>query len=494
MRHKKYQGWLLCLASLGLISFAHAVSPLREVAANNSHMMNHMSNRSSQNESEASTDEALQSVNPLQLPPLLESDSETPEEISYTIISQTGETNFKEGQATETMGYNGSYLGPIMKFRKGQRVTINLDNQLAEETTYHWHGLIVPADVDGGPHHPLASKSQTSISFDVNQEAATLWFHAHPHGKTARQVYNGLAGMIYIEDENSDSLDLPKEYGINDFPVILQERYFDENNQFNYDEVMNLDGTKGDTPLVNGTIQPYIEVNAEWIRLRLVNGSNGKNYELALSDGAEFYQIASDGGFLDAPVAMESLTISPGERAEILVDAQAYAQGEEIFLMDKKKAMLGIRVSGEAAAEVKALPESLNQLPATGQVANPDVRTISMEGIGHMVTLNGRKFDMDYIDFSVKQGSTEIWEVTNNVDMMPGMIHPFHVHGVQFRVLDRDGNPPPANEEGWKDTILVKPGETVRIEISFPVPGLFMLHCHILEHEESGMMGQFMVE
>lgn len=265
--------------------------------------------------------ESTQPASELRLPTLLKSDYETAEEVSYTVIAQEGQTDFREGPLTETYGYNGSYLGPVLQIRKGQQVHINIQNELEEDTTFHWHGLKIPSDVDGGPHHAIEPNGNAEIDFTVEQEAATLWFHSHALGKSAEQVYNGLAGLIFVEDDNSDSLNLPKEYGVNDFPLILQERFFDEENQFSYDAVYNLDGTTGDTSLVNGTIRPYIEVKKEWLRLRVVNGSNARNYALRLSDGTSFYQIATDGGFLEKPVAREELLLSPGERAEILIDA-----------------------------------------------------------------------------------------------------------------------------------------------------------------------------
>lgn len=430
----------------------------------------------------------------LRLPPLLESDYETDEEVSYTLVADEGQTSFREGPPTETYGYNGSYLGPVLQIREGQQVHINLQNELEEETTFHWHGLKVASDVDGGPHHPIESNGSAEIDFTVDQEAATLWFHSHAHRKSGEQVYNGLAGLIFVEDENSDALNLPKEYGVNDFPLILQERFFDEENQFRYNEVYDFDGTTGDTPLINGTIRPYIEVGQEWIRLRVVNGSNGRNYDLSLSDGSSFYQIASDGGFLEAPVERANLFLSPGERAEIVVNMSEYQLGEQVFLVDGSTEILEFRLTKEREGNPELLPNILNDLPSVETEALTD-RQIEMSGRGHMVTMNGRQFDMDRIDFTVNQGEKEIWEVTTIPGMMMGdMPHPFHVHGVQFRIISRDGVPPEAYEEGWKDTILVSPGETVKIEIEFQKQGVFMIHCHILEHEDNGMMGQILVE
>lgn len=430
----------------------------------------------------------------LKLPQFLESDQETSTDIFYTIKTQSGTTAFKDGSLTETYGYNGSYLGPIIRIRKGQNVHLTTINKLKENTSFHWHGLKIPSNVDGGPHSPIKPNGTATVDFAVMQEAATLWFHPHPEGRTGEQVYNGLAGLIYVEDENSDSLDLPKDYGINDFPIIVQDRFFDEDNQFNYQDIQNMDGTQGDTLLVNGTINPYIEVKNEQIRLRLVNGSNARNYQFNLSSKEKFYQIASDGGFLNEPVQMDTLQLVPGERAEIVVDLSDYKNGTIVQLMDGNAEVLSIKVVEEINSEVGSLPKTLNAISNDfDKVSVPD-KKITFSGMGNMVAINGKQFDMDRMDLQAKIGTTEIWEINNLNDMMGGMIHPFHLHGVQFKVLDRNGKIPPANEQGWKDTIALYPGEKVQIEVEFSKKGIFMYHCHILEHEDNGMMGQIIVE
>ena len=179
-------------------------------------------------------DESGQPMTALQLPELLEPDSESASEITYTVTAQAGETAFLEGKTTQTLGYNGSYLGPVLVVREGQEVHIKTENQLAEATSFHWHGVKLPSDMDGGPHHPVGPNETMQVDFTVNQEAATLWFHPHALGTTAEQVYAGLAGLIFVEDDNSDQLDLPKDYGVNDFPLIIQDRTFDADNQFDY--------------------------------------------------------------------------------------------------------------------------------------------------------------------------------------------------------------------------------------------------------------------
>lgn len=437
--------------------------------------------------------DAATAMTKLKLPEMLAADSETATEITYTVTAQVGETAFKAGGKTRTIGYNGSYLGPVLMVREGQTVHINIGNQLSEATSFHWHGLKVPSDVDGGPHSAVAPNGTAQVDFTVKQEAATLWFHPHALGTTARQIYYGLAGLIYIEDEHSDSLDLPKDYGVNDFPLVLQDRTFDADNQFDYAHTYSADGTFGDTLLVNGTINPYIEVKNEKIRLRLVNGSNARNYRFSLNDQATFYQIASDGGFLESPVAMAALALSPGERAEIVVDMSLHQKGDTLKLMDGSATVLALKVTEEITGQT-SLPEQLNTIPKAEDAAQLEVKRFTLSGMGFMVAINGKQFDMDRIDVEQDLNKKVIWEVYNAPDMMGGMLHPFHVHGVQFKVLSRNGAAPPLNEQGWKDTIAINPGETVRLEIEFPEKGVFMYHCHILEHEDIGMMGQVSVE
>ena len=437
-------------------------------------------------------DESGQEMTALRLPELAEPDSESASEITYTVTAQAGETAFLEGEATQTLGYNGSYLGPVLVVREGQEVHIKTENQLSEATSFHWHGLKLPSDMDGGPHHPVGANEKMQVDFTVNQEAATLWFHPHALGTTAEQVYAGLAGLIFVEDDNSDQLDLPKDYGVNDFPLIIQDRSFDADNQFDYAGAYDPDGTYGDTLLVNGTINPFVEVKNEQIRLRLVNGSNARNYTFGLENGAEFHQIASDGGFLEQPVALTSVTLTPGERAEIIVDLSGYAEGDTVKLMDGNATVLSLNVTEEADAQT-ALPQTLNEIPelVTDGAA---VQRFTLSGMSFMVNINGSQFDMDRIDVEQHLNETVIWEVRNAQDMMGSMIHPFHIHGVQFQVLSRDGAEQPQNEQGWKDTIAVYPGETVRLAVTFSEKGVFMYHCHILEHEDNGMMGQVSVQ
>lgn len=434
--------------------------------------------------------------NELNIPPMLEPDHRDDNQVEYTVRAQKGKTEIFDGTETATYGYNGSFLGPTLRFEKGDQVKIRTINELDEATTFHWHGLEVSADADGGPHDVIKPEEEKVIEFEVTQEASTLWFHPHPEGKTAEQVYNGLAGLFYIEDDNSKTLELPNEYGKNDIPLIFQDRIFNDKKQLNFRADMNEDGTIGDTLLINGTLNPRLTVNKEKVRLRLLNGSNARNYTFKLNTGDSFDQIATDGGFLNEPVTLKEVTLTPAERAEIIVDFSQLNTDEDIALINEDgSVLLPFEVSDQKNGVASSIPGDMNNFSITEEEMNlPVTKKIELFGMMDQVTLNGKKFDPERIDFKQEQGVTEVWEIYNKPDEMGGMIHPFHIHGTQFKILSRDGKEPPENERGWKDTISIQPDERVKIAIQFKYKGVYMLHCHILEHEDNGMMGQIMVE
>ncbi len=430
--------------------------------------------------------------NELKIPSMLERDDE---EGVYIVRAQKGKTEIFDGIETTTYGYNGAFLGPMLRLEKGETVKIKTINELDEDTTFHWHGLEVPADADGGPHDVIKPGEEKIIEFKVVQEAATLWFHPHPKGKTAEQVYNGLAGLLYIEDDNSTSLGLPTDYGKNDIPLIFQDKIFDDKKQLNFSSAKNEDGTIGDTLLINGTLNPKLTVNKEKIRLRLLNGSNARNFTFKLNTGNFFIQIATDGGYLNEPVNLKEVTLTPSERAEIVIDfSQLNTENDLALINEDGSVLLPFEVSEQSGA-ISRIPGEMNDFSLTEKEKGlPVTKKIELFGMMDMVAINGKKFDPERIDFTQQQGVTEVWEIYNKPDMMGGMIHPFHIHGTQFKIISRDGEEPPENERGWKDTISIKPDERVKIAIQFKHKGVYMFHCHILEHEDNGMMGQILVE
>ncbi|MBV1709134.1 MAG: multicopper oxidase domain-containing protein [Erysipelothrix sp.] len=428
----------------------------------------------------------------LPIPVLLVDENEDENIADYNIVAQQGQTSFFNNVLTPTLGYNGSFLGPVIRVRRGELVNMHVQNDLSDDTSVHWHGLEVSGASDGGPHQVISPGTVWQPSFVVDQPAATLWFHPHVIGSTAIQVYEGLAGLMIVEDEHSDRLNIPKDYGVNDIPLIIQDRSFNRDGSFDYSSNM-MDGVLGDTILVNGAITPTLKVDQINMRFRLVNGANARNFDFELSNRGEFYQIASDGGFLEKPVKSKRLFLSPGERAEIIVDFSAYNEGDVIFLKSGNIRIMTF-VVGKESVDTTEIPETLVKVADLDVSKVTGIKTIELDGMGHMVSLNGRQFDIHRIDDNVALDAIEIWEITTLRTMMGGMGHPFHIHGTQFQVLSRNGREPDENERGFKDTVFVGSGETVRIIVQFKHKGIYMYHCHILEHEEAGMMGQLEVE
>ena len=459
-------------------------------------------------------------LQPLRVPPLLDA-REQGQSISLTV--QSGSTEFFAGRASQTLGYNGQYLGPTIRMHRGDDVQMAVTNALGEDTTVHWHGMLVPAQVDGGPHQLISPGDTWRPVLAVRQPAATLFYHPHVHGKTGEQVYRGLAGVLLIADDAERALGLPSEYGVDDLPLVLQDRQFENGRMVLPTGMMtSMQGRRGDTLLVNGTPNAVARVPSRMVRLRFVNGSNARIYDLSFDDGRAFQWIATEGGLLAAPVPLRSLELAPGQRAEILVD---FSDGRKATLLtepDTNASMMGgmggigrLRgtvadaLSGGKASVLAFDPEKGNARPAGSPVPS---RLSSVErvdasravkhrrfrlnmgmGGGGMgggmggLSINGQAFNLSRIDERVRLGDVEIWEVSGET-----MAHPFHIHGVHFEVLRRGGATPSVREQGLRDTVLVK--DSVELLVRFTQPAVkapFMYHCHILEHEDGGMMGQF---
>ena len=450
---------------------------------------------------------AAVSPRPLPIPPLLENLDKSGQISRYRLSVQQGQSQFFPGIKTPTYGYNGSYLGPTIRVRNGQKFYADINNQLPETTTLHWHGLHVPAQWDGGPRQPIVPGATWSPQFTINQEAATLWYHPHAMGLTGEQVYQGLAGLFIIDDEFSESLKVPKTYGIDDIPVVLQDRRFNADGQFLYAQSMHdvVMGVTGNYLLVNGAIAPEFSATTGLVRLRLLNGSNSSIYRIHFSTTSTFQVIASDGGFLDKPVPLTSIVLSAGERAEILLDLDSVATTGTTLLVDqlgpgRRFEAMRISTRNAISRENASPPASLKTVERIPESEAVKTRTFVMDtmGMGMMggnrLSINGKKMDLRRIDETVQHNTTEIWEISNRSSMMMSMPHSMHLHDVQFNILDRNGRPPAEHERGRKDTVLIPPGESVRIIIRFgDYRGIYMYHCHLLEHEDDGMMGQFEV-
>ncbi|GAA3965581.1 multicopper oxidase domain-containing protein [Gordonia caeni] len=417
----------------------------------------------------------------------------------FDLTMQEGRSDLGRGPDTPTWGINGAHLAPTLRAARGERVRVRVTNRLGEASTLHWHGMHVPARMDGGPHQMIDPGDTWTPDWRIDQPAASLWYHPHPHGQTARHVYRGLAGMFLIDDDAESALDLPRDYGIDDLPMIVQDRKFHGDGTLDAStSLFQSEGIIGDTVLVNGTPGPYVDVTTRTVRLRLLNGSNTRPYHFEFDDHREFAVIGTDGGLLPAPVSVRSLPLSPGERAEVVV---AFRPGERVRLQSTPTPG-GSRFAGGddhlEIAEFRAahhlggvatVPDRLVAVPPIPEAAATVTRSFALGG----TSINGKAMDMARIDEVITAGATEIWTVANSGDG----VHNFHIHDVRFQVLDIDGGAPPPHLRGWKDTVWVPRDSTLRLIMRFghhtdtEVP--YMFHCHLLRHEDEGMMGQFLV-
>lgn len=445
---------------------------------------------------------------------------------------RSGEWSFKPGVKTPTLGFNQDYLGPTIRTRQNSKLNLHYQNSLTEGVAVHGHGLHVPGNVDGGPQLEMAPGDHWQPALSIVQPAATCWYHSHTHGKTGHQVYRGLAGMIIIDDEISDSMALPRRYGIDDLPVIIQDRTFDAQGRLVYSlHDAGEDGWLGETVVINGAIAPVANVPAGKVRLRLLNGANARFYIVAFADHRSFYKIASDGGLLTAPVPLTAMEMSPGERCEIIVDLSDGNFAELLTLFedefdDAEEGIVGslrdlpgrsakplpqpsltLNVDHALSAHTAPLPEKLATItrPKESEITRTRDFMLAMEDAdggkrhgthaGHAamdMTINGVAMDMNVINERVKRGDWERWRIRSNQGA-----HPFHVHGCSFLIEQMEGAAAPPDQRGWKDTVVLDDDDWSEIVVRFDHPATtqypYMYHCHILEHEDRGMMGQFTV-
>ena len=442
--------------------------------------------------------------NELTIPPLLEAQEKDGRKI-FDLTLQQGRVELLPDKPAETWGVNGAYLGPTLRAARGDQVGLRVHNELPEMTTIHWHGMHLPAEADGGPHQTIEPGATWTPSWEIDQPAATLWYHPHPHGDTADHVYRGVAGLFIVDDPEASGLALPGDYGVDDIPLIIQDKRLDDEGELDFSQgLISPTGRLGSTILVNGTHSPYVGIGDERVRFRLLNGSNARVYNLGFADEREFDLIATEGGLLETPQRIDRIQLSPGERAEIVA---AFEPGERIVLRSFQPE-LGTnfwerRFAGgddsfdlaeiRAAASLAPSPEVPDSL-ATGERYDPEdvERTRAFELSGQS-RINGRQMDTRRIDEVVRPGATEIWKVGNAA----GTPHNFHVHGVSFAVLDYAGEEPPLHLKGLKDTVYVPPDRTVTLLVRFPdyadPDSPYMFHCHMLQHEDRGMMGQFVL-
>ena len=470
------------------------------------------------------------------------------------------EASVVKGDSNSLIALPDNYLGPIIKARTGQKIRVNLINDLpsGEAHIVHWHGLHLPEDMDGHPRYAVAQGQRYVYEFEVKNRAGTYWFHPHTHERTAEQVMMGLAGLFIVSDAEDDALGLPS--GEFDLPIIIQDRTFDSKNQFVYlaragagmggmsgmsgMNMQSMMGFLGEHILINGQLNVVLNAAARPYRLRLLNGSNSRIYKLGWSDGTPLTVLATDGGLLEKPVSRNFVMLAPGERIELWADFSRRKVGDELTLQSLAfegvesmgaggTGMGGMMSQGRSAPALGApltlmtvhiarQAETTSTLPAQLSKLNPllledainanNPRQFRLQMRGMNWLINGRGFEMDAVadDEQVKLGTTELWEFINELnpgEMMEqmGMAHPFHIHGVQFNVLERQVLPALKAgwdsvrdgfvDEGWKDTFLIMPGERVKVLMRFSdYTGKFVFHCHNLEHEDMGMMRNYEVQ
>lgn len=451
---------------------------------------------------------------------------------AFSLAAVAGETEFAAGVPSPTLGFNQPYLGPLVKVMTGTTVAASVENRTGRPVSVHWHGLLVPGDVDGGPHQPIAPGAVWRPALPIAQGPATLWFHTHIHGETGAQVYAGLAGVLLVTDGRDGERGLPAATGVDDLVLVLQDKRLDGDGRLVYapGSAERMHGFLGNTAFVNGVPRPTASVPAGVVRLRLLNAANARNFDLSFDDDRSFLLVATEQGAIAAPPTLDRLRLTPGERAEILVDFGEHGAARLVSLphAETRGTMSGggmmhdmlpvpevftapipladFAVDGDLPIAVRTLPASLDGAAAppppavTRQFVLNDMGAMmgggmamgdGMAGDGGLVfAINGQPFDMGRLDLAVGADTTERWIVSGQM-----MGHPFHVHGARFLVESENGGPPRPENRGLKDTVFVE-GEAallVRFDHKAAAAAPFMFHCHILEHEDAGMMGQFAV-
>jgi bilirubin oxidase len=446
---------------------------------------------------------------PLRALPRLANRSSTAGVFEGTLVAAPTEIEVAPGRRATFWAYNGAVPGPLIEASAGDRVRIAFTNQLpAQESTIHWHGMPVPASEDGSPLDPVAPGDTRVYEFTLPADsAASYWYHPHPHRVTHEQVFRGLAGVFIVRP----AVD-PLPPGLVDTPLVLTDLRLDASYQIAPNTGIDyLFGREGDALLVNGGHRPVLTTApGATHRLRLFNATNARYLRLAF-DGAAMTLIGTDGGLITAPIAgVIEVLLAPGERVEAVVRFAAdsvlralpYDRGSMMMgmggMVRASEALLTVRAQGAAVAPV-ALPTTLRTvaaLPAAGAfqrfVLGPSRMMDGQMGMTMgAFTINGLSFDPLRIDATSRVGAVELWEVANPTSMD----HPFHLHGTQFQVVERvsGGLARPAPWLAWKDTVNVARGETVRFKVRQSLPGVRMYHCHILEHEDQGMMGTLSV-
>ncbi|HEX6022135.1 MAG TPA: multicopper oxidase domain-containing protein [Solirubrobacter sp.] len=428
----------------------------------------------------------------LQLPPTLVPVSMSGGEDRYKLTIREGRAEIIPGERTPVYGYDGIYPGPTIRARKGRKAVVEVTNGLPFEQNIHLHGGVTPAEFDGHPMQLIAPGESFTYQYPNEQEAASLWYHDHAHGLSARTMYYGLAGFYIVEDDLEAELDLPA--GDFDLPLVIQDRSFNEDGSLAYSE--NIDeGFMGDTIVVNGAVSPRVTVKRALYRLRFLNASNARWYHLRIGNQASMVQIGGDAGLLEAPVERNPVPVAPAERVDVIVDFRKTAAGSRVDLTNvlgdaDTAAVLRFDVSSKSANSGRIPKKMRPQEPIADPVASRRWELQFSTTGAPRWQISGREFDMDRIDARPTLNTTERWMFVNSSHRP----HPMHLHGFHFRVLERSTGTVHPGDRAWKDTVMVETDETVIVQARFaPYPGRYVFHCHNMEHQEKAMMLQMEV-
>ena len=431
-------------------------------------------------------------------PPVMRNLSRAQKTLEVSLVADEASLELRPGQVTQAFAYNGTIPGPTLEVREGDRVIVNFENRLDVATTVHWHGLHIPFDSDGSPFHPVEPGQKRVYSFTLRPgSAGTYWYHPHPNHSTGYQVAKGLYGGIIVRPADD-----PLPSSLSEKLIILSDNRLlgdgsvDLPAEGTHEAHIDFEnGREGDLFFVNGQLSPAISIRAgEVQRWRIVNASAARVYRLAL-EGHRMLHVGNDGGLFEKPVEVEEITVANGERVELLVRgtgkpgtiAKLQALPYDRYIpqtkpknWNEKRDILALEYSRLGPVSSAPIPATLRKIPVLDTMQATERRVVALsQGM-----INGRVMDMDRIDFSAKLDATEIWTIENLV----GMDHPFHLHGYQFQVIDRNGKAEPFRS--WKDMVNVPKHQTARIIVRFAnYPGKWMFHCHILDHEDHGMMG-----
>jgi spore coat protein A len=408
----------------------------------------------------------------------------------YDVSIREGLADVLPGFKTPIYGYDGVYPGPTIRARRGREAVVRMHNTLGFDSNVHLHGGYVPAPHDGHPMDVIGPGGRFDYHYPNHQDAATLWYHDHAHGRTSHTLYYGLLAMYVLEDELEEELGLPR--GDYDVPLVVADHSFNRDGSFRYVENVDL-GFRGDTILVNGAVSPRMRVERRRYRLRFLNGSNSRSYTLRLGRGHAMTQIASDGGLLTRPVRRTRVPLHPAERIDLVIDFRDFGAGSELVLHNEDGQGGTVPVMRfdvvRGGSEDFRVPRDLRPREELPEV-NARRRWDLAFGTGAW-QINGRDFVPGRMDVRPRLGTTERWTFVNHSNR----VHPMHIHGYLFRVLGRSSGSVHEGERlGWKDTIGVLPNETVEVLAWFaPYGGRYVFHCHALEHADRAMMLQLEV-